>query len=313
VRLIRDVAIDRLPEVSETDRTALGRLGKSYLRISRIVTLCGIGAVGPCIECLVAFGIVLGLCASEPASAADFDFSKYAHAVEFCRGDVPRPMALSENRDVLCFDGEIWPGQDYVAASALEEGGLFVVRSTGGEGWIASKLAEFLADRRAVVVVYDYCLSACASYLLLASTEAFVLRNSLVAWHDTSSPYYCPFLGEPRDGGLKRLQKSPCPDAPAEVQRAEIILRQMDDRFYRSRILKPDFEMPPESVIVRRRLRSIFGETALYPGNLLWTWNPRYYAMTIKTKVTYEKYPESQDEVDAMGAKLSPCHVIYDP
>jgi hypothetical protein len=216
-------------------------------------------------------------------------------------------------RDVLCFDGEIWPGQDYVAAASLEQGGLFVVRSMGGDGWTAARLAELLADRRAVVVVYDYCISACASVLLVASAEAFVLRNSIVAWHHTSSPYYCPFLGEPRDGGLKRLEKLPCVDAPAEIKRAQVFVQQMNDRFYQSRILKSNFEMPPESVIVRKRLRSIFEGTGRYPIDLLWTWNPRYYAVAIRTKVTYEKYPESQDEVDAMAAKLSLHRVIYDP
>ena len=74
----------------------------------------------------------------------------------------------------------------------------------------------------------------------------------------------------------------------------------------------PDFEMPSESVIVRRPCGAFFEETGLYPVDLLWTWNPRYYAVTIKTKVTYE-YPESQDDVDAMAAKLSLRHVIYDP
>jgi hypothetical protein len=141
-------------------------------------------------------------------------------------------MTLSENGDVLCFDGEILPGRDYVAAAPLEELGLFVVRSKGGEGWTASKLAEFLAARRAVVVVYDYFLSACASFVLLASREAFVLKNTLVAWHHTSSPGYCPILSEARDGGLKRLDKSPCPDAPAKIQHAEPYWQQLEDRFY---------------------------------------------------------------------------------
>jgi len=33
----------------------------------------------------------------------------------------------------------------------------------------------------------------------------------------------------------------------------------------------------------------------------LWTWNPRYFPSKIKTKITYEAYPQSQDEVDVLA------------
>ena len=39
------------------------------------------------------------------------DFSDYARAAEYCRGDVKRPMALDFDGRILCFDGEISPGQ----------------------------------------------------------------------------------------------------------------------------------------------------------------------------------------------------------
>jgi hypothetical protein len=42
-------------------------------------------------------------------------------------------------------------------------------------------------------------------------------------------------------------------------------------------------------------------------------WNPRFWKNTIKTKVAYQAYPESQDEVDAMVARLHLRRVIYDP
>ena len=47
--------------------------------------------------------------------------------------------------------------------------------------------------------------------------------------------------------------------------------------------------------------------------NVLWTWHPRYYAGSIKTKIVYEAYPASQDEVDAMASKLGLPRVLYDP
>ena len=110
------------------------------------------GTISACIRKLgfAALCIMIALCASNSASAADADFPRFTRAVEFCRSDVVRPMALSENRDVLCFDGEIWPGQDYVAAASLEQGGLFVVRSMGGDGWTAGAPVASLADGAAV-------------------------------------------------------------------------------------------------------------------------------------------------------------------
>jgi hypothetical protein len=40
----------------------------------------------------------------------------------------------------------------------------------------------------------------------------------------------------------------------------------------------------------------MFEGTGVDP-NVLWTWNPRYYASTLKAKITYEAYPMSQTEV----------------
>jgi len=50
-------------------------------------------------------------------------------------------------------------------------------------------------------------------------------------------------------------------------------------------------------------------------GYLLWTWNPRYYAGAIKTKVVYDAYANSQDEVEAIAAAKVPIRVriLYDP
>jgi hypothetical protein len=221
-------------------------------------------------------------------------------------------MALDLDKRVLCFDGRILPEQDLSLANGLREGGLFVVRSFGGEGLSAIKLAEVLRERHATVVVYDYCLSACASYLLVASTATFVLKNTLVAWHHPIGEYLCPSLEQAKDDGPKRLEKNACSDAPPEHQDGYRYYKQLDEWFYRTRVVAHPFETPPESVIVRRILRNKFGERGTYPPNLLWTWNPRYYTSKIKTKVVYEAYPQSQDEVDAMASRIQ-VRVIYDP
>ena len=254
---------------------------------------------------------VVGL-SQQTSRAEDLDFSSYSRAVEFCRGNVKRPMALDFDKRVLCFDGVISPDLDVSLANDLTDGGLFVVRSLGGDRTVAVKLAEVLRERHAVVVVSDYCLSACASYLLVASTTAFVLRDTLVAWQYPIGTYGCPSFVDAKDGGPKRLEGGACPDAPAEYQSGYKYYKQLDDWFYSTRTIDTEFEDPPESVIVRRILRSKFEGIGTYPPNLLWTWNPRYYASAIKTKIIYETYPQSQDEVDAMAARLQ-VRVIYDP
>jgi hypothetical protein len=273
-----------------------------------------------CLAVLYIFAFVFWGAEISLAQISDAEKASYADAVAYCRGNVARPMALSADKRILCFDGAIFPSLDISATYDLEDGGLFVVRSFGGDAISAVRLAEALWERHVTVVVYDYCFSACASYLLIASMTTFVLRDTLVAWHHVLIPYGCPSLEEAKDGGPKRLERNPCADAPPEYQNDYRDFKQLEDWFYEKRIVTPPlkntfarpFDGPPESVIIRRILRSRFEGTGTYPANLLWTWNPRYYATSIKTKIIYEAYPQSQDEVDAMAAPLQ-VHVIYDP
>jgi hypothetical protein len=47
---------------------------------------------------------------------------------------------------------------------------------------------------------------------------------------------------------------------------------------------------------------------------VMWTWNPRYYPNSVKTEIIYEAYPESQEAIDAIAARLHLVyHVICDP
>lgn len=261
---------------------------------------------------LVAVVLLLGVEVSH-AEMSDAEKAVYARGVEYCRGDVQRPMALNPDKNVLCFDGGILRDQDIPLVESLSEDGLFVVRSFGGDRYGAVRLAEAVRQRNATVVVYDYCMSSCASYLLVASATAFVARNTLVAWDFVANPYECHAWKEAKDGGPPRLERSICPDAPPEHQSMYKYYSDMDEWFYRTRTADPKFEFPPESIVVRRILRSRFQGTGTYPDHLLWTWNPRYYASAITTKVTYEAYPQSQDEVDTMASRLLPFRVTYDP
>ena len=97
------------------------------------------------------------------ARAQQPDFSEYHRAADYCRGDVARPIALSPDKRILCFDGVIWRGQDYSVVRALDEDGFFVVRSYGGDTDAAILLAGcWQKDER----------------LLLSMTIAFPLARS---------------------------------------------------------------------------------------------------------------------------------------
>jgi len=249
----------------------------------------------------------------EISRAQQTDFSVYARAVEYCRGNVERPMALDLDKRVLCLDGELLSGQDVSLAKGLEDKGLFVVRSPGGDVATAIALADLLQDRRATVVVYDYCVLACASYLLFASEQTFVLKNSLVAWHYPIDPHWCPSMAMAKDGGPKRLEIAPCSSATPGYQDGYKRFQDINRDFYAARGADPLVEWPPQSVFIRKTLGRKFEGTGTVP-DFYWTWNPRHTASAIKTKIVYEAYPQTQDEVDAIAARISFYHpVIHDP
>jgi hypothetical protein len=180
---------------------------------------------------------------SDVAQADETDFGPYYRAVERCLGRMKRPLGLDLDQRVLCFDGVLSPEVDISMANRLLPNGLFVIRSVGGDIGVATALADILRDRNATVVVYDYCFSACASYLLLASREAFILRNTLVAWHYTADPRWCPSLVATKDEGPRRLEKSPCSDAPSGVRNGDRYRRDMNVKFYAGRAIDPQFEI----------------------------------------------------------------------
>jgi len=118
-------------------------------------------------------------------------------------------------------------------------------------------------------------------------------------------------LEVPRDGGPKKVRLVPCPSTPSnDLDKYKAVLSAMK-RFYSERTVESRFEPPPDSFHVRRALKNLYEETGVYP-NVAWTLNPRYHEI-FKTKIFYEAYPESQEEVDAMVARLHLGRVIYDP
>jgi len=305
-----------------------GRFDRSWSRELFFLTLAAcFGELGPARDIAaglqrftvgsVKFATLCGLlviCSLGATRAQDIDFTPYTRAAEYCRGDVARPMALSPDKRVLCLDGWIASGQDVSLANNLEDGGYFIVRGAGGDIATTIALASLVGEKHATVVVDDYCLETCAAYLLIASAQAFVLKDSLVAWtYIRSGPDDCTEFVETPDFGPRRSPLGPCVDPIFEGRSEYLELIRLKDRFYKERIISPPYLEPPESVTVQRALKRKLEATGRFP-EVYWTWNPRYYASSIRTKILYEAYPRSQGEVDAVVARIHlPYPVIYDP
>jgi hypothetical protein len=223
------------------------------------------------------------------------------------------PKSLTADGQVLCFDGVVEDDLDVSPARNLRDNGLFVVRSPGGSSRSAMVLSEIVGERHATVVVHDYCFSACSMLFLIASYQSYVLRGTPVTWHyprsaDPTHPG-CTFLTEPADGGPKKLQRGPCQNG------GELGVRLWPElaRFFEKRAINPSFDPPPESLHVRRIVTNLYAETGVF-RDIAWTVHPRYYPVLFKTKIFYEAYPKSQEEVDGMSARLGLTgKLIYDP
>jgi hypothetical protein len=280
----------------ERHKETPSRLHSFVLRIG-FATLCAIA--------LVAWGAEISR-----AEMPDPERAVYADALAYCRGDVARPMALRSDKRVLCLDGPIHAPHEYLIAHGLEEGGLFVVRGHGGGIGATVALADMLLLRQATVIVNDYCLAACANYLFIASLKTFVPKDNLVAWTNQGTEG-CIGFSEMRDPTAPYFREVPC--AGSGKGRAGEF-NQLKEKFYKGRVLAPPFDEPPESIAVRRILKRKFDATGEYPLDVHWTWNPRHYASAIRTKIVYEDYPQSQDRVDAILARIGlRVSVIYDP
>ena len=245
-----------------------------------------------------------------------FDKEAFHRAADYCRGVVVRQITLSDDQAILCLDGRVEKDADVSPAKKLKEGGLFVVRSSGGDIASAIALAEILRERRAVVVANDHCLSSCANYLLIASDRSYVLKGTLVAWdYESTDPAFpsCAKLAmeKARDGDY-RLQRGSCqPLSADEAKWREVLLAQTG--FYKERMVDLYFEPPPDNRYVRKVVKSLYPDTHAY-HHIGWTLHPRYFARLFKTMIVYEAYPEGQAEVDEMAARLRlDMRVIYDP
>jgi hypothetical protein len=260
-----------------------------------------------------------------------------AAAVEYCTGFA----AGSANDDPakMCFDGEFFKEMDLSWVEKLAEGGIFVIRSRGGFIESALRLAEMLYRKNAVVVLRDYCLSACANYLLPATRRTYVMPQTLVGWHGGPKRIQCQryemylairesFMKEQGGGGEFPLQELSGLDK----------LRELKGRDKREESLKDTKE--PEEVFYCRVLaqqRQFFAkrklddryvyhattaatrvayeehvEQAANP-HLAWLWHPKNQRGYFSSNIVYFDYPRSQADVDALIlSRRWPFEAIFD-
>lgn len=207
-----------------------------------------------------------------PAWATVPDF--IATAVKLCDYT---PTPLNADGYVLCFRGKIDESYDRETIRGLRPNGVFVVTSTGGLPIPAMEIAEILREKNATVVVRDYCLSACANVLLVATERTYVLRDALVAWH-----------------GLT--------DVPTR------------EAFYQRRGLDGRFGATPQTLFTKKIVGAITQAIA-NKRSVFWMWHPTNHGAYFKDRIVYEAYPESQEEVDQLIRRqdLGRVRVIYDP
>jgi len=120
-------------------------------------------------QVIAAASIAAGFLVSSGTAFAltEADRALYAAAVKYCRNN-PDRLVLNDEKKIFCFDGKVTEESDVSSLKALDYEGLFVVRSSGGSAIAAARIATLLEAMRATVVIYDYCLSACASFFFIA-------------------------------------------------------------------------------------------------------------------------------------------------
>jgi hypothetical protein len=314
---------------------ASGRSERPFLRWAsagfHALALCVVNLAASAFLAFCTAAFVLDQAARAEALSDADDKASYADALAYCRWNVPKPMALRDDKRVACFDGEIKAELDLSLVEGLGAGGLFVVRSSNAEIAAAIRLADLLLSKQAVVIINDYCLANCANYIFVASLRTFVPKDALVAWRFVSEPRVCidlsgehhyeapgvspcngSFRGGRRNGEIDQLKRkfSEGRARSSALSRAGFL---SDRPRHDLDQLGPLFELPPQSAAVGRTLKEMADARGGLPG-VYWTWNPRFYPSVLTTKVFYEAYPQSQDEVDAIAKRTGlGVRVIYDP
>ena len=218
---------------------------------------------------------------------------------------------LSNDQTILCFDGPIHRNQEMTFFRNLKVNGSFVMRSPGGYAEAAMEMANILLEKNAVVVLYDYCLSACANYIFIASGQTNVAKDTIVAWHGGPWASDCDPLDQ-----IRVFSDRNDPPAWAKDQREKVCkVAELQRDFFRMRGTDGAIVHAPQSHHTRKMLKLSAQLSGYRDRNVFWMWNPKHYRDRFKTRIVYETYPGSQEEVDEIMKRFhwSYSRVIYDP
>lgn len=98
--------------------------------------------------------------------------------------DVARADWERVDSETIRLNGSVTEGS-FGNYQAIAKAGFSVVRlrSGGGNPRLALLIASDIAQRQAVVIIEDYCFSACANYLALAGKSLVLPCGALLGWH----------------------------------------------------------------------------------------------------------------------------------
>jgi hypothetical protein len=86
--------------------------------------------------------------------------------------------------DTLEFDGEIWAGTETAFLEIVTpETRRVVVRSGGGDSFVALTVANYIFEHQLDLEVRDYCYSSCANYWFTAAHMKIVPKGVAVGFH----------------------------------------------------------------------------------------------------------------------------------
>ena len=241
--------------------------------------------------------------------AARGDFGSIAAVANQCR---PGDVSLSKDRTILCFDGEI-RDQDPKIFHELKQDGFFVMRSPGGFADSSMMLADILHEKNATVIVYDYCLSSCANYFLIAASRTYVRRDTIVAWHGGIPRYDCSRVD--LDEMRRRYRHQFNLDEDAAAKRVDQFCNEagLAEAFFKRRGIDDRHTYAPQTVYTQKMVRMA---TSQRPAkqSVFWMWHPKNQGDYFKSRVIYESYPMSQEHVEEILRRLRlSMHVYYDP
>lgn len=225
------------------------------------------------------------------------DRDKVLSLTAYCR-TFEGKVRLSPDKSVLCYDGPVPFAMDLTPFHDLSDGGVFVVRSLGGNAVSSVKAANVLRAKNATVVIYDYCFSACANSFFVATHRTLVNENVIVAWH--GGPQAC-HSGATSDRSFweKPDVKDYCANYSLLVD--FFVIRDLDGEFVR----RPQTRHTAASVEEAQ-------SAASDPRSVFWMWHPVNHRNFFRG-VTYYKYPKNQAEVNSRLRALGlSAQVIYD-